>query len=256
MANSEPNEPQDDHDLHLPEGATSFFLSVLAGLGMILFFVGTSETHYDFAVPLGAGKEAIDPTAIPAPTYLQLRASARGVSTGLDADLALLTAPPTGTADKPTTLAARAALRSYDGAPPRIPHAVQQRGLPECLACHDAGTTVRGHTAPRMPHRQLTSCTQCHVVAAAPMPGGDALPSDPRAVDNSFVGMPSPDHGPRAWDIAPPQVPHPAFLHERCDACHGDLGQDALRTPHPWRSSCEQCHAASAEVDQRPGVPR
>jgi cytochrome c-type protein NapB len=87
------------------------------------------------------------------------------------------------------------------------------------------------------------------------MPGGQDLPPDPRAVDNSFAGFPSPDQGPRAWDIAPPQIPHRTFMRERCESCHGVNGRDAIRSSHPYRQSCEQCHAASAEKDLRPGLP-
>jgi cytochrome c-type protein NapB len=107
-----------------------------------------------------------------------------------------------------------------------------------------------------MSHTAMASCTQCHVVEEAPMPGGADLPPDPRDVGNAFVGLPSPTAGPRAWDVAPPQVPHRTFMRENCDSCHGVNGRDALRSSHPWRESCEQCHAASAQADGRPGVPR
>jgi cytochrome c-type protein NapB len=73
-------------------------------------------------------------------------------------------------------------------------------------------------------------------------------------VPNSFVGKVSPVAGPRAWDIAPPQIPHTTWMREQCDACHGVNGRDPIRSTHPWRESCEQCHAASATNDLRPGL--
>ena len=59
--------------------------------------------------------------------------------------------------------------------------------------------------------------------------------------------------GNRAWSIAPPEIPHRTFMQERCESCHGVNGRDAIRSTHPWRQSCEQCHAPSAEFDQRGG---
>ena len=249
------SEPE-NHDLSLPEGAVTFMLVALAALGVTLFFIGTQKGHYDFTSPLGAGHEAVHDAVGPAPTYRQLRDTPRGTSSGIDADLAALSVPTPAAGTVADALAARASLRSYDGAPPRIPHAVRQDAAPECLSCHEDGLTLRGRSALAMSHTELTSCTQCHVVAQAPMPGGEALPPDPRDVPSSFVGMASPDHGPRAWSIAPPQVPHKVFMRERCESCHGDLGRGGMQTPHPWRDNCEQCHAGPAEVDQRPGVKR
>jgi cytochrome c-type protein NapB len=247
----------DDYDLHLPEGPTTFALAVLAGLGIILFFVGTSDQHYDFTVPLGTAEESTHEVVGPAPTYMMLRETPRGPSSGLDEDLSVL-AEIGGfvDGDRGLALTDRAELRSYDGAPPRIPHAVRQGSAAECLTCHETGLTLRGRRALPMSHTELTSCTQCHVVADAPMPGGEALPVDPRVGESSFVGMLSPERGPRAWDVAPPATPHRTFMRERCDSCHGDLGREGMQTPHPYRQSCEQCHAPNAEVDQRPGVER
>jgi cytochrome c-type protein NapB len=243
-----------DDALHLPEGATTFFLAVVAGLAMIGFFVGTDPTDY---APEPAQDQATAVAGVPeAPTYARLRDHPRQSPNGFDDDLVALAAvgyAPGGTREQ--ALAARSARRAYDGAPPTIPHPIRQDAAPECLACHQDGMTLRGHTATPMSHDSLTSCTQCHVVAAAPMPGDVGL-GDPRAVSNSFTGMMSPVHGPRAWSIAPPQVPHRTWMRERCESCHGLNGRSGMQTPHPQRDNCEQCHAAPAVLDQRPGVPR
>lgn len=59
----------------------------------------------------------------------------------------------------------------------------------------------------------------------------------------------------RAYDGAPPVVPHAVAALERqdCLACHQegiDLGEDGLapRTPHPERVACQQCHVEQLEA--------
>ncbi|MBX3247261.1 MAG: hypothetical protein KF901_08775 [Myxococcales bacterium] len=148
-------------------------------------------------------------------------------------------------------LEARSARRSYDGAPPRIPHPVTQRGDLDCVGCHTNGLVLEGRVAPMMSHDHLTSCTQCHVGEEGPMPGAaQALESGP-PWQNTFAGLEAPTQGPRVWDGAPPVIPHTTHMRERCESCHGVLA-DGLRTTHPWRQSCTQCHAPSAEFDVRP----
>ena len=244
-------------DLDPSRAALHVGLAVVIGVSLIGFVAGTSARDYerDPSEPVADAT----PEGVPeAPRYTDLRQTPRGAGSGWAGDVAPLVlgvldaAPPTG--DKAPALTARAAQRAYDGAPPTIPHAVRQDSAAECLACHDDGLHLRGRTAAAMSHAPYASCTQCHVVDAAPMPGGTDLPPDPRAVDSAFVGLPSPEEGARAWPIAPPEIPHRTFMRERCDACHGPQGSDPLRTSHPDRQSCTQCHAPSAERDQRPGL--
>lgn len=152
--------------------------------------------------------------------------------------------------ERDAALEARDARRAYDGAPPTIPHAIDQRGFPDCLACHGAAVRIDGKIAPTMSHRRYDNCVQCHVVDADPRPGGKA----PEGVPNSFVGVSAANPGERAWPEAPPTIPHPTNMRSDCLACHGPLGKPGLRTTHPWRQSCTQCHAPSAELDQRSAV--
>lgn len=238
-------------------------LTMVVGVSFVGFLVGTSPSDYDLEPPLVHHAPASTDAGVPtARAYAELATTPRGAGSGWETDLAALRGPSRldpvdlGGASKPADLADRAALRAFDGAPPRIPHAVRQDSAAECLACHDEGLQLRGRLATPMSHKVFTSCTQCHVVDEAPMPGGADLPPDPRAVANAFAGLASPEAGPRAWDIAPPQVPHTSWMRERCDSCHGVNGRNALRSSHPDRTSCEQCHAASAETSLRPGVPR
>lgn len=167
-----------------------------------------------------------------------------GLATNADAGLV--------TAEQRTAaLAARARRRAYDGAPPTIPHPIAQRDWPNCTTCHGDGMRLSAqHTAPAMSHAPYGSCVQCHVVSEGPVPGAPP-PAGPMAMDNSFVGLESAGAGPRAWPGAPPQIPHPTLMRSRCESCHGQLAL-GLRTSHPWRQSCTQCHTPSAALDQRP----
>ena len=226
------------------------------GVSLVGFFVGTSRSDYDFELPSSEAAAEALPADVPyALSYAELRRSPRGAnSSGLDEDLARMrlveAAPPEGA--KEPALAERARLRAYDGAPPRIPHPIRQDSAAECLSCHDEGLRFRGRIAPAMSHREMASCTQCHVVDEAPMPGGSSLPPDPRAAESTFVGLAAPSAGPRAWSIAPPQIPHRTWMRERCTSCHGTYGRAPIRSSHTHRQSCEQCHTASPEADPRP----
>jgi cytochrome c-type protein NapB len=40
-------------------------------------------------------------------------------------------------------------------------------------------------------------------------------------------------------------------MRDDCMSCHGPQGLFGLRTPHPDRQSCLQCHVPNAELDQR-----
>ena len=239
--------------------ALRVFSAVVAGVALVGFLVGTGAPSEAARTEEPAASATEAP---PAPTYASLRASARG-GAGWSEDMAALRAsgpsalepvPLAGT-EKASDLAARAARRAYDGAPPRIPHAIRQDAAPECLACHEEGLRFRGLLGTPMSHTAYTSCTQCHVVTESPIPGGADLIPDPRDVPNVFVGLEATPAGPRAWSIAPPQLPHTTWMRERCDSCHGVNGRDAIRSSHPWRESCQQCHAQSAALDLRPGLP-
>lgn len=244
----------------LPHGALQIGLAVAIAVSFVGFFVGVSEEVDDAHAPLHVEGEAdTDDAGVPrARSYTELRRSPRGAGSGWETDVAALRGPSRldpvaldGLAKGPA-LADRMANRAYDGAPPTIPHPVRQDAAAECLACHDEGLRIRGATASAMSHREMTSCTQCHVVSAAPMPADAWLPKE--VAENAFVGLQPPTAGARAWSIAPPTIPHRTSMREACLSCHGPLGREALRSSHPDRETCTQCHAASAELDLRPGL--
>lgn len=139
----------------------------------------------------------------------------------------------------PRSTGARAAGRAYDGAPPTIPHDAQAGA---CATCHDAdGTAIDGiGVAPASPHGDAVAdgafrrCRQCHV----PQGTGAAF------VTSRFVGLAQgPWRGSRATPGAPPRIPHTLQLRGECLACHGGPGARAeVRTSHPERIRCRQCH--------------
>lgn len=147
-------------------------------------------------------------------------------------------------------VAKRAAGRAYDGAPPTIPHAVDQAGAPACLACHAEGVTVEGKLARPISHEPYPHCLQCHTTRENGQPGIERLPTM-AAEESTFVGLRSPGAGPRAWAGAPPQMPHRSFMRERCASCHG-VHSEGVASSHPARQSCTQCHTPSASFDQVP----
>ena len=134
---------------------------------------------------------------------------------------------------------ARAAGRAYDGAPPTIPH---EAAIGACLACHDAdGTAIDGvGVAPASPHGPTAAdgafgrCRQCHVAATGA----------PLLVASRFTGpAQGPWKGRRATLGAPPTIPHTLQLREECLTCHAGPGARAeIRTTHPERVRCRQCH--------------
>lgn len=146
--------------------------------------------------------------------------------------------------DKQLALAERAHNRAFNGAPPTVPHPVDQMSTASCIACHTEGAKTVSLRIPRMSHKFLAACTQCHVE------------SNPRHMPaatfrkNHFAGLEAPTAGPRSFTGAPPQIPHTTWMRSDCMSCHGYVGLQGLRTTHPWRHNCQQCHAPSAALDQ------
>ncbi len=135
----------------------------------------------------------------------------------------------------------RAERRAYDGAPPVVPH--ENFGI-TCTECHDAqGLAVEGvGFAPPSPHEltagmsALSRCNQCHVFRVA----------DGVFAANRFSGLRQDlRRGARLNDLAPPTVPHKILMRENCIACHsGPAAREEIRTTHPERVQCRQCHVA------------
>lgn len=147
---------------------------------------------------------------------------------------------------KLNAVADRSRNRAYEGAPPTIPHPVEARSAASCLACHAEGIKVGDRVASRVSHAHLTNCTQCHVEQAPAVMAFEARNSP----ENHFVGVYRSGPGNRASPGAPPVIPHVTWMRENCMSCHGLVTRAGIRTTHPWLTSCTQCHAPSAALDQ------
>jgi len=138
-----------------------------------------------------------------------------------------------------TSAAERAERRAYDGAPPVVPH--ENFGI-ECIECHNLeGMSVEGvGYAPPSPHdgtsglSAIAHCRQCHVFQT----------TDAVFAANEFRGLRQDlRSGERLNAWAPPTIPHKVFMRENCQACHsGPAAREEIRTPHPDRPRCRQCH--------------
>lgn len=173
----------------------------------------------------------------------------------------------------PRTLEVYRRLRAFPGAPPRIPHGLTEEearhGL--CNACHARGGYVPrfGGYAPVTPHPEYADCLQCHVANAMtlgigfPEPRRDAICTqchvDPDRPPPTFVALDWPDPSwpeldRRALPESPPLIPHDLQMRGNCVACHAGPGAvRELRTAHPERADCRQCHLPATD---RQGVFR
>lgn len=194
---------------------------------------------------------------IPATSYVEMRRTETGPTSHWKPTLGQIPQPEfdlfadikPSESDKQQSTLTRATRRSFNGAPPVIPHIVENTTDSACYACHGKGMRIDDRIANRMSHQFLANCTQCHA-PPPPKPFAD-VDAD---VASSFVGLPAPMKGERAFPGAPPTIPHSTWMRSECLACHGNAaGWAGLQSTHPWRASCQQCHAPSATLEQ--GVP-
>lgn len=147
----------------------------------------------------------------------------------------------------------RASRRQYDGAPPVAPHPLNQTTAAACLECHGQPVVISGITVPQMSHQVYENCLQCHVSALGPSSTWRSRTIS-LADGNVFMGKPSAGFGRRAYEGAPPVLPHATWMRQNCLSCHGPGGANSFRTPHPDRHNCLQCHAPDASIDQSPSL--
>jgi cytochrome c-type protein NapB len=166
----------------------------------------------------------------------------------------------------PRTLATFRYLRSFPGAPPRIPHGLSEEEFRTgtCGTCHErGGYSIRfAAYTPVTPHPELTQCLGCHAADDA-VAGWSAPASDPNSrcpqchgaegsvrprAQPSWMAslwLPAPAHQSTS---APPVIPHERMFREDCLACHaGPAAVNELRTAHSDWAGCRTCHV---EVDR------
>ncbi len=145
-----------------------------------------------------------------------------------------------------TSATERALRRGYDGAPPVIPHESFES---TCTECHNReGVSVPGvGFSPPSPHEAtsgmsaISRCEQCHVFRH----------TETLFAENRFAGL-NQDlrRGQRLNPEAPPVMPHSVFMRENCIACHsGAAAREPIRTTHPERVRCRQCHVEQVTTD-------
>ena len=134
----------------------------------------------------------------------------------------------------------RAQTRAFPGAPPTIPHAIDQLNSASCLVCHGKGVRAKTLRIPMMSHRFLANCTQCHVEQRPNR-------SNTLLIGNGFRRRTSSTKSrTRAFSGAPPTIPHAVKMRSNCLSCHGHAGPKKLQTKHPDRVNCRQCHVDRA----------
>ncbi len=145
------------------------------------------------------------------------------------------------------TLSEYYARRQYPGAPPVIPHKVDEPDLArvECLACHAKGgwsEELKRHT-PITPHPEQEACRQCHI----------AVTDVKLFVDIDWRSVATPRLGRSELPGAPPPIPHELQMRGDCIACHVGPGAVAsIRVEHPSRGNCRQCHVPDVDTSVKP----
>lgn len=238
--------------------AAQLFLAGVIGMAFVGFFVGIRQgAPPPEPKPVVHETPEIQTDAIPATSYRDFDRRRLGPNRAWKSTFTSLAQPAIDLFARPertdegrrAALDKRASRRAFDGAPPVVPHPIDQRTTASCLVCHGDGVAIGTASAgpiwaPKMSHGVLANCTQCHVEQQAAEL--EAMPMPP----NHFAGRPAPLGGRRAWTGAPPTVPHTVFMRESCLSCHGPSGSEPIRTTHAWRTNCLQCHAPSAVLDQ------
>lgn len=185
-------------------------------------------------------------------------------------------AAPRRSGAHPRDLTTFRSVRAYPGAPPRVPHGLTDEEFREgrCNNCHQRGGWVARFAAyaPLAPHPDMGGCLQCHATDAAvvgvPLPARDDLVCGqchrPAAAVVPFVGS---DWRPAAWPTlataaataagadpaaeVPPPIPHALDSRGYCQACHAGPGAvEEIRTTHPERADCRQCHVQVSEDEE------
>jgi cytochrome c-type protein NapB len=133
--------------------------------------------------------------------------------------------------------------RVYPGSPPFIPHEVIEAkfdGNTSCLDCHGKGGYVPRFQAyaPVTPHPEQVNCRQCHV------------PQETERFfrPNQWITVKKPKLKQPMLPGGPPPIPHRLQDRGYCLSCHaGPSAIREIRTSHPERVHCRQCHMAISE---------
>ncbi|MEX2177139.1 MAG: multiheme c-type cytochrome [Gemmatimonadaceae bacterium] len=246
------------------------FLLVSAAVAIVAVAFASQRV----AAERGAGTRAA-PVALLASPDVPIAAEAQVFRTAAGM-LAIEPALGPRRAAHPRSLATWRSLRAYPGAPPRIPHGLTPTEFRTggCTTCHERGGYSQrfGAYVPITPHPEMGACLQCHVGDATLMAIG--LPStDPSArcrqchaegatrwtESSAWTTLEWPQTVTTTPGQSPPPIPHTLHLRGNCLACHAPPTAVAeIRTSHPERANCRQCHVTAAPngaVFVRPAPP-
>jgi nitrate reductase (cytochrome), electron transfer subunit len=240
-------------------GAAALWLLLLGLDRALVYRLAANAATVDAEAEEPAGAAIRRRTLVPIPSEaLVFRTTPAGVANDAHA--------PRSDKAHPRTLATFRGLRAYPGAPPRVPHGLtaEEFRTTTCNTCHERGGWSSRFAAyvPLTPHPEWASCLQCHAIdaplmgSALPGVGADAVCAQCHAPASGRVALPAIDWLPMDWprvrsrahDGMPPEIPHHLQLRGNCLACHMGPGAVAeLRTTHPERANCRQCHLAADE---------
>ena len=245
------------HDEHArPPGSHSATLVAitLVTLSVIGYEVGVRQPHEPVRPEIPVRAESGAP---PAYNYSTIGDARRGPNADWKSVFTALKAkatPPEPPADRTVAWQQaadkRAERRAFDGAPPVIPHAVEQRSAAACLSCHGQGQWIDNAFAPIMSHESRRDCLACHVEQSSRL---QSAPQPLPVGGSSWMGRTS-SRGDRAQPLGPPTIPHTpqqiAWARENCLSCHGPNGRPGLAftadsTAHrdsTTNARCLSCH--------------
>lgn len=249
----------------MPRMRAFFYLLLFASaaaavIAVIVLTRRLSTTHEGRTESVAAAPEVADEDPIQ---------SEAGVFRTQLADLAIDPTSPTRRGAHPRTLKTYRGLRAYPGAPPRIPHGLTPaetlRG--GCKTCHERGGYSQrfGAYVPVTPHPEMGQCLQCHVgdarLLATPLPAMDPSARCRQCHSaggmmwkdsaSSFKPLPWPQLASHSPEHSPPPIPHTLELRGNCLSCHSaPAGVKEIRTKHPERANCRQCHVETTAADE------
>jgi len=240
-----------------------------SGLGLPIFLLGSALTA-TAAVIVAVRRSSRSPPPVPEPIAVAVLAPP---AEPIPAEAQVFRTSPSMMAIEPQARRHRAAhvrtletwryLRAYPGAPPRIPHGLspEEYRTDACRTCHERGGYSERFAAyvPLTPHPEMGMCLQCHVgddaLAGIARPSSD--PNSRCSQCHGSGGTPLPfDNSTLAWrttawpqiprrepNRSPPSIPHELQSRGNCLACHaGPAAVAEIRTTHPERADCRQCH--------------
>ncbi|MEZ4459455.1 MAG: hypothetical protein R3E66_06945 [bacterium] len=160
-------------DAYTTQRALSVGALVMTAVAFVGFFVGTEDTYegrgYSYVPPPQNGDA---PVVL---SYQERMTTPRHVNSHFAASFSTLAISPEalGDATDPALRAqareARQSGRAYEGAPPTVPHPMDQ--VEHLVVCR---ATVQGKhywsRGPKISHERYTNCTQCHVERDARRP--------------------------------------------------------------------------------------